>query len=88
MTIDTAKLKVSTKSLMGLVVSAGALFQVPAVHDFMIAQAENHPHILGIIASLTAACTLLHNPQVEDILGIKRTVEVKTEEVSLAKENS
>jgi hypothetical protein len=83
-TIDTSKLRISTKGLVGFIVSAGTLFQIPEVHDFLISAAHNHPHILGILGSLTGVAALLHNPQVQDALGIKRTVEVKTEEVTLA----
>lgn len=84
MTIDTSKLQASTKNLMGLVVTAGTLFQIPAVHDFLIIQVHAHPHLAGIFGTLTAVAALLHNPQVQDVLGIKRTVEIKDEEVSLA----
>lgn len=84
MTIDTSKLQASTKNLMGIVVTAGTLFQIPAVHDFILLQVHDHPHISGIVATLTGVFTLLHNPQVEEVLGIKRTVDVKTEEVSIA----
>jgi hypothetical protein len=83
MTIDTSKLQASTKKLMGLVVTAGTLFQIPAVHDFVLVQVHNHPHMAGVIATLTAIAGLLHNPQVMDVLGFKRTVEVKDEEVSV-----
>lgn len=84
MTIDTSKLRISTKGLVGFIVTAGTLFQIPEVHDFLIAAAHNHPHILGILGSVTGVCALLHNPEVQDALGIKRTVEVKTEEVNIA----
>lgn len=81
MTIDTSKLQASTKNLMGLVVTAGTLFQIPAVHDFVLLQVHDHPHISGIVATLTGIFTLLHNPQVEEVLGLKQTV--TTEEVSV-----
>lgn len=81
MQIDTSKLQASTKKLMGLVVTAGTLFQVPAVHDFILSQVHDHPHISGIVATLTGIFTLLHNPQVEEVLGLKQTV--TTEEVSV-----
>lgn len=84
MTIDTSKVQASTKKLMGLAVTAGTLFQIPAVHDFLLVQVHNHPHLAGILGTLTAAAALLHNPQVMDVLGIKHTVEVKDEEVVIA----
>ena len=58
MTIDTSKLQASTKKLMGLVVAAGTLFQIPAVHDFVLVQVHNHPHLAGIVATLTGIFTL------------------------------
>lgn len=84
MTIDTSKLQVSTKGLIAVTATAGTLFQIPAVHDFLIAQAHNHPHVLGALGTLTGIFALLHNPEVAAALGIKQTVEVKTEEVALA----
>lgn len=84
MILDTSKLKVSTKGIIAFLTAAGALFQIPQVHDFLIAQAHDHPHILGILGTVTAITGLLHNPEVAQALGIKQTVEVKTEEVSIA----
>lgn len=83
MQIDTSKLQASTKKLMGLVVTAGTLFQIPAVHDFVLVQVHNHPHMAGVVATLTGLFTLLHNPEVAEALGIKQTVAVTTEEVSV-----
>lgn len=83
MTIDTSKLQASTKKLMGLVVTAGTLFQIPAVHDFVLVQVHNHPHWAGTAATIASLYALLHNPQVQEALGIKHTVAVTTEEVSV-----
>jgi hypothetical protein len=84
MQIDTAKLRASTKGWMGMVIAAGSLFQIPQVHDFLILQAHDHPHLTGLIGTITGIAGLLHIPQVQDALGIKRTVEIKTEEVLIA----
>lgn len=86
MTIDTSKLQVSTKGLIAAVTAAGTLFQIPVVHDFLIAQAHDHPHVLGVLGTLSAIFALLHNPEVAQALGIKQTVEVKTEAVTLEKQ--
>ena len=83
MQVDTSKLRVSTKRLVALLLAAGSLFQVPEVHDQLIAMAHGHPHIIGWIGAATGIAMLLHRPEVQDALGIKRTVEVKTEEVAL-----
>ncbi len=86
MTIDTSKLQASTKQLMGLLVTAGTLFQIPAVHDYLISLVHNHPHLAGVFGTVAGVFALLHNPEVQDVLGIKRTVEVKTEQVTIAPE--
>ena len=85
-TIDTSKLRVSTKQLLGLVGAAGALLQIQAVHDFVIAHAVAHPHVTIVLAMITAAAALLHDPQVQDALGVKHTVIDKKEIVAIAPE--
>lgn len=83
MTIDTGKLKLSTKSLVSFVLTFGGLMQIPQFGNIVMALAKGHPHITIAVASLSSAAMLLHNPQVEQLLGIKQTVETKTEEVTL-----
>jgi hypothetical protein len=88
--IDTAKLKISTKSMVAAVFTLGSLLQIGVVHDYVLSLAHDHPHVVAFTATITGIYGLLHNPEVQDALGIKRTVEVKetTEEVSLAKPES
>lgn len=88
MIIDTAKLKVSTKSMVAAVLAAGSVLQVGVVHDYVLSIAGAHPHVVAAIGTITGIYGLLHNPEVQDALGIKRTVEVteKTESVVLAKD--
>lgn len=81
--LDTATLKSSTKGLVGLAISVGGLLQIQQVHDFVFALAEHHPHIVTLLGMVMTVYTLLHNPQVEAILGIKKTFDFKTEEVSI-----
>ncbi len=83
MIVSQAQLKATTKSLVALAVSAGGLFQVPAVHDALISATHAHPHWAGAIGPAMAIGALLHNPQVQAALGVKRTVEVKTETVAV-----
>lgn len=86
MQVDTAKLKVSTKNLVGSLIAAGALFQVPIVHDGLLKFAGTHPHWAGAIGTVLGVYGVLHNPQVQDVLasfGFKRTRTVETEEVTL-----
>jgi hypothetical protein len=88
MVIDTAKLKVSTKTMVGAVLAAGSVLQIQVVHDYVLSLAQAHPHVVAIAGTITGVYGLLHNPEVQDALGIKRTVEVTqtTEQVSLATE--
>jgi hypothetical protein len=82
-TIDTSKLKVSTKALVVGFLSLGGLATVPAVNAPLTAFLNAHHSLAPIVSTLVAVWTVLHNPVVQDALGIKRTVEVKetTEEV-------
>ena len=82
MTFSTDKLRSSTKSLLGVLVSAGTLFQVPQVHDALISFGHAHPHWTGVIGTLIGIAGLLHNPEVRDALGIKSTL--KVEQVALS----
>ena len=82
MPIDISKLRSSTKSFLGAVLAFGGFFEIQPVHDYLIAAAHNHPHWTSVLIVVTGVSTLLHNPQVQDALGIKRTV--KVEEVTLA----
>jgi hypothetical protein len=84
MVIDTAKLKVSTQAMVASVLTLGGLLQIPEVHDVVLSLTHDHPHIVTILATFTGVYGLLHNPEVQDALGIKRTIEVKEETVSLA----
>jgi hypothetical protein len=85
-TIDTSKLKVSTKALVVGFLSLGGLATVPAVNAPLTAFLNAHHSLAPIASTLVAVWTVLHNPVVQDALGIKRTVEVKetTEQVSIA----
>lgn len=82
MKLDTARLRKSTQSLLALLLSAGSLFQVKEVHDWLILQAHDHPHVIGLIGTLTGLFMLLHNPEVAAALGIKTTVTTEAVEVA------
>jgi len=88
MVIDTAKLKVSTKGLVGLFVAFGSFMQIPAVKDFVLKQTEHHPRVAAWATTVAGIYAVLHNPEVQEALGIKHTREVvdKTEEVQIAQE--
>jgi hypothetical protein len=82
--IDTSKLKFSTKSLVSALLGFGAVMQVPAVSQFVLGITKEHPHVAATLTSMAGAAMLLHNPQVQEALGIKQTV--TTEEVTLKPE--
>lgn len=71
MTIDTSKIKLSTKSVAGIVAVAGSLWQVQQVHDTVLKFVQAHPHWSGLIGVVGTLWALLHNPQVQEILGIE-----------------
>lgn len=71
MVIDTAKLKVSTKSMVAALLAFGGLMQVPAVSQLVLKITVNHPTIASIVTAVLGIYTVLHNPQVQDALGIK-----------------
>jgi hypothetical protein len=72
MTFDVSKLKISTKTLVALVFGIGSLLQIPQVSAPVFALAKSHPHFATVLAVLTGLLTLLHNPQVETVLGINQ----------------
>lgn len=83
MTIDAGKLKISTKALASAFMLFGALMQIDVVKQFVLQLTAHHPHIASIVTAAIGVYAILHNPLVEQTLGIKQTVETKTEEVTL-----
>jgi hypothetical protein len=88
MVIDTSKLKISTKGIVGFFVAFGGFMQIPAVSSFVLDLTSHNKRIVAALTAIGGIYTVLHNPQVQDALGIKHTREVldKTEEVTLAEE--
>ena len=68
MPLNTANIKASTQAMVGSLVVLGSLFQIPVVHDFLLAQAAGHPHLLGVLGTVFGVIGLLHNPQVQAVL--------------------
>ena len=88
MVIDTAKLKISTKTMLGGVIGFGSLMQIPVVSEFVAAHTLQHKNLTSLVATVMGIYALLHNPEVQDALGIKTTTQLTqtSEEVSLAKD--
>jgi len=88
MVIDTAKLKVSTKTLVALFLGFGSAMQIPQVNQFVLAVTAQHKNLASLVTAISGIALLLHNPEVQDALGIKKTVQVTetSEQVSLAKD--
>lgn len=74
MVIDTAKLKVSTKSLVAMFTVFGTLMQVPAVNQYVLSVTSQHKNLAALVTAISGIALLLHNPEVQDALGIKKTV--------------
>lgn len=58
------------KAAVGLILTLGALLQVPAVSAPVFMAAKLHPHIAAIVGVVTTLTALLSNPQVQTILHI------------------
>ncbi len=58
------------KAAIGLIVSFGAVMQIPAVYAPITAFGHDHPHFASVIGVLTLLTTLLTNPQVQKVLNI------------------
>lgn len=70
MVIDTSKLKVSTKGLLSAFIAFGGFMQIPAVRNCVLKLTEHHPHLAPIATAIAGIYTLLHDPQVQDALGM------------------
>lgn len=71
MVIDTAKLKVSTKSMVGALIAFGGFMQIPAVSQFALKITASRPSIASVVTAVLGVYAVLHNPQVQDALGIE-----------------
>jgi hypothetical protein len=76
--IITGKAKASTKWLFGAIVSFGGLMQIDAVKNFVTPLVAKHPKISAIVVCLTTIGTLLHDPRVQQVLGIGTVVPTAT----------
>ena len=65
------EVKVSTKVLFGLFLALPLLMQNDASKNFVTPILSMHPKIAAAVGSLVSISVLLHNPQVQTILGIK-----------------
>lgn len=85
MQIDTSKLKISTKALISGFIGLGGLAQIPAVNAPLTSFLTHHHNLGPLVGSVIGIWTVLHDPEVQDFLGIKTTTEVKrtTEAVTL-----
>lgn len=77
MELITGKAKASTKALLALFMALPFLMQIDAVKNFVTPLLLAHPKISTAVGSLTSIALLLHNPQVQRVLGIT-TVETST----------
>jgi hypothetical protein len=74
--VITGKAKVSTKALIGMLLTFGSLMQIPAVNSFVAPLIAHHPHIASIIGTLLGIYAVLHNPQVQQVLHLNQPVEL------------
>ena len=70
--VSPAKLSAIGKGFFSLLLTAVALFQIPAVAQAVEPLAKLHPHIAITCGLLTTIGALLSNPQVQNVLGIEK----------------
>ena len=85
MTFDLSKLKFSTKGLIAFLLGLGSLLQVPQVSAPVFAFAKLHPHFAAALGLVIGIIGLLHNPTVDQILGINQTTTVNTTDNTASK---
>jgi hypothetical protein len=68
--VDVGKWRISTKSVVAALTTAGALWQIQPVRDFVMVQVHAHPHWAGAVAWVSGVWALLHNPEVQGVLGL------------------
>jgi hypothetical protein len=71
LTFDASKVKLSTKGVVAFLLGVGSLLEVPAVSTPVFAAAKSHPHFAVALGVLTGLVALLHNPKVEQLLGVQ-----------------
>ncbi len=84
---NIAQLRATTKALVAGLFVAGNVMQVREVHDWALAAAHNHPHIIIALGTAFGIAGLLHNPAVQAALGKKTTVAVTTQTVEVNPED-
>lgn len=72
MVIDTARLKVSTKTLFSLFAAFGTVMQIPAVNQYVLAVTAEHKHLAALVTAISGIALLLHNPEVQGVLGVAK----------------
>lgn len=77
MVIDTSKLKISTKGLVAGFIAFGGFMQIPAVNQFVLSITAEHKHVVSVLTALAGIYTVLHDPQVQDALGMSSQDEEK-----------
>jgi hypothetical protein len=68
------QIKQVTKGLIGLMIGASTLLQDSQVRAQLLSLVASHPRYTGAISLIVGVLVLLHNPQVQQELGIKKTV--------------
>lgn len=82
------KISISTKTLIGAVVTGTSLLQIQEARDFVIKHTVAHPRIASICVGILGVLTLLHNPTVQKILHIEQTSSVELPDGKLAVANT
>ena len=73
------RLTISTKTLIGTIITGTSLLQIQEFRDFAIKHAVAHPRIGAVVAGVAGVLTALHNPQVQRLLHIEEEAKVPLE---------
>lgn len=68
--IVTGKARALTNVLVGLILGFGTLMAVPQVNSLVMPIIAKHPTVDSIVGMVVSLSLLLHNPQVDQLLGI------------------
>ena len=61
-------MKITTKSIIALITTAGLVLQDPTVQNAVVAITLTHPHLAIIAAVIVAVAGVLHRPDVQAAL--------------------
>ena len=75
--VKMTQVKALTHWLIGALIAAGGLMQIPLVNNFVTPILAAHPKIAPAVACLLGIAALLHIPTVQNLIGYQQTTDTK-----------